>query len=147
MYFSQRWLANIAGCSRQWANECIQLLKKLGLIESKRRRYSYGWRTNIYSVNPDLFKPHIRWELFTILSSLRGFIKKTTQLKNEKDIISYSIVDTVPKENPLLPEVIFPDKPEALTPKKEEKALENAKPQRSIENGVEVETVASLFNW
>jgi biotin operon repressor len=121
LYMSQDHIAKVAGCCRQWANECIQKLKDLGLIFSERRRYFYGWRTNIYGLRINFFKDSIRRELYTLLSSLRisygsRFSKKTTQLENEQDINNKSILSRVSTE-PEMKEKLTPqaDPPDPMT--------------------------------
>ena len=95
LYFSQAWVSRIVGCGRQWANECIQLLSALGFIISKRRRFYYGWRTNIYSLNPIFFKEATAYEFYPLLPALRQFLKQTTQLENDR----YIYLDLVQKRN------------------------------------------------
>lgn len=98
MYMSQAWVASVVGCSREWANKCIQFLSAIGLLISKRRRYSYGWKTNIYGVNHALFTNSNIHELYTILSALRPFRKVFTQREVEE--YNYSNSEQQNEKNP-----------------------------------------------
>lgn len=113
LYPSQSHIARVVGCCRQTANKCIQIVNALGLLISKPRPYFNGYRTNIYDVPTFFFKAQIKHELYTLLSSLREFPKKATQLEivniNSKSNYVEDSIQTDKKDENLTPEQDPPD--------------------------------------
>jgi len=91
LFVSQSTIARYVGCVREWVcKNIVPMLTMLGLLVSKRQKYQYGFKPNVYMISPKFFKPEIIHELFPVLSSLRDLRKKFTLLSNEIDIKTIS---------------------------------------------------------